>query len=294
MVNEPNRIRRVTVNVGGCHYGSFVVDGAQRASGSVTENQRVTSYTKPGTTAAASSEVEPAFSPEDINNLAAWWDPTISANIDNPTGMTAYRDVITGASFDQSNPGARPNVQAVNGVDAVQCDGGDHMADLVATTVLQPGSGDFTVVAVFQSTDANRGLIIGKDDGAGRRWFIRTHSNGTDFEFSIDDDTTAQTVTATDVDFSDGGLYVVIGSRDGTNLTFHYGDGGALAESSASPVAIGAYGSLGAGQATMFDNGLGGGQAFTGEVGDMMFYKQALSAQERSDLYDFLVSKWGM
>lgn len=44
MVNEPNRIRRITVTVGGTHTKSAVVDAASKASGSVTTNQEVTSH----------------------------------------------------------------------------------------------------------------------------------------------------------------------------------------------------------------------------------------------------------
>jgi len=40
-----NRIRRITVTAGGTHYTSLLVDAAQKASGSVTENQHVTSHT---------------------------------------------------------------------------------------------------------------------------------------------------------------------------------------------------------------------------------------------------------
>lgn len=39
-----NRIRRITTTAGGTHYVSYLVDAATKSSGSVTENERVTSY----------------------------------------------------------------------------------------------------------------------------------------------------------------------------------------------------------------------------------------------------------
>lgn len=296
-----NRIRRVTVSNGGTRFCGVIPDGAKAATGPITENEEVSCFTDASNIGynagdAPSSEApSSAFDPEtSISDLAAWWDPTLASTIDNPTGITAFRDRFAGASFDQSTPGASPSTTTVNGDTMINWDGGDQMSDLVGHTELRPGSDDFTLVVVFRATDANRGMIIAKDDGAGKRWLLRTHLNGTDMEFSIDDNTTAQTVVASDVDFSDNTVRVVMGSRDGTNLRFYYGDGGALTEDAASPVAIGAYGDLGAGQATMGDNGLGGGQALTGDVGDIFFYKKALSAEERTDLYNFLVSKWSM
>lgn len=43
-MTDINRIRRVTVCAGGTHFTSLLVDAAQKASGSVTENQHVTSH----------------------------------------------------------------------------------------------------------------------------------------------------------------------------------------------------------------------------------------------------------
>jgi Fe-S cluster assembly iron-binding protein IscA len=44
LASSTNRIRRITVTAGGTHYMSYIVDAASRATGSVTENQRVSSY----------------------------------------------------------------------------------------------------------------------------------------------------------------------------------------------------------------------------------------------------------
>lgn len=41
---DENRIRRITTTKGGTHFVSLIPDAAQKASGSVTENQEVTSY----------------------------------------------------------------------------------------------------------------------------------------------------------------------------------------------------------------------------------------------------------
>ena len=295
-----NRVRRITISNGGTRFCGAVPDGAKAATGPITENEEVSCFTDASNVGYSHGSAEEAsggsspFSPEDITELSAWWDPTLASTIDNPSSITAFRDRVAGASFDQTNPGARPSTATVSGDTMINYDGGDQLFDLVGHTELQPGSDDFTVVAVFRSTSAGRGMIMIKDNGAGRRWLLRTHLNGTDMEFSVDDDTVAQTVTASDVDFSDNTVRVVFGVRDGTNLRFYYGDGGTLTEDAASPVAIGSYGALGAGQASMGDVSLGGGQALTGDVGDIMFFKKALTSEERANVYSFLVSKWSL
>lgn len=235
-----------------------------------------------------------AFTPESIPNLTCWMDAQEASTLTGDP-VTAWASRVPTVTWDQGTPAEQPSLVTVNSLTMVNFDGGDFLNNGSGPTALQPGSDDFTTVAVFRSDDAGRGIIWANDDGAGKRWFIRTHLNGTDLEFSIDDDTTAQTLTASDEDFTDSAVRVIIATRDGTNLRFYYGDGGTLAEDAASPVAIGAYGDLGEGvNPGIGDVSSGGGQAFSGDIGELMFYKQALSAQQRSDLYDYLVAKWDL
>lgn len=236
------------------------------------------------------------FNPAANANLTFWLDPQTrtSWSMSGSEIVTAVSEV--GSATMDSPTGQRPTIVSVNSLDMMSFDGVNEGFDGNASPgSLQPGSDDFTLVQVFRSTNAGAGVIWWKDDGAGKRWLLRINTGGSDLLFSIDDNTTAQTLTATDVDFANDDIYVVIASRDGTNLRLYYGNGGALVESGDSPVAIGSYGDLGLTDTQIgFEKTISPAQPFNGEMGDMLFYKEAISAGERGNLYSYLVSKWDL
>lgn len=239
------------------------------------------------------------FLPTDIADLTVWMDAQDNGTIDFDTSdaVTAWRSRVGNVAWNEGNSTNQPSMTQVVDRQMMSFDGSNDYLDFDGTDPedLQPGSDDFTIVAVFRATDTDRGILWINDDGAGKRWLLRTHSAGTDLEFSIDDNTTAQTLQATSVDYSDGTVRVVIASRDGTNLRLYYGDGGSLTEDSASPVSIGTYGDLGSGvNPGIGDVSLGGGQALAGQIGELLFYKHALTSQERADLYAYLVDRWSL
>lgn len=304
MASSNNKIRRITSTAGGTKFFSAIPDGANHPTGPIIRGQHVTCYIDPtniasvGVPPVAEGETAPsvpAFSPEDIENLTVWMDAQESSTITGDP-ITNWESRVGSVTWVEGVPGAQPSLVTVNGLTMINFDGGDFLSQAGGSpTTLQPGSADFTIVSAFRATDADRGMLWINDDAAGKRWLLRTHVNGVDIEFSIDDNTTAQTLTASDVDFTDDTVRVIIASRDGTNLRFYYGDGGTLTEDAASPVAIGSYGDLGAGvNPGLGDLSLGGGQGLSGDIGELFFYKQALSSAERTSLYDYLVSKWSL
>jgi hypothetical protein len=158
---------------------------------------------------------------------------------------------------------------------------------------LRPSDGDFTIAAVYRSAATARGIIWWKDDGAGKRWLLRIATGGTDMEWSVDDNTTAQTLTADDVNFANDTMYVIFAIRRGDTLEFFYGTGGALSEATNSPFSLPAsYGDLGLGQAILGASDISGNQNLAGEIGEIFFYKEALDSDQRDELNDFLIGKW--
>lgn len=238
------------------------------------------------------------FLPTDISDLTVWMDAQANDTIDATTAgaVSAWRSRVGNVAWNEGNASNQPATTQIVDRQMLSFDGTDYLDfDGTDPEDLQPGSDDFTVVAVFRATDTDRGILWINDDGLGKRWLLRTHSAGTDLEFSIDDNTTALALQATSVDYSDGTVRVVIASRDGTNMRLYYGDGGSLAEDSASPVSIGTYGDLGSGvNPGIGDVSLFAGQGLTGQIGELLFYKHALTSQERADLYAYLVDRWSL
>lgn len=242
-----------------------------------------------------------AFSPDNNSNLSFWIDAQ------DRTGWTMSSDDVATA-INKAGSGSldcpvsqRPTIVQVNSLDMMQSEGDDFMLEgSGALGPMHPGSGDFTVVAVFRSTNANRGLIAWKNDasvGGGQRWLLRIANGGSDMEWSIDDDTAAQTLVADDVDFANDDIYVVIATRRGDTLEFFYGNGGALSEATNSPFSLpGGYGTVGEGQATFLsETQVSPSQTLDGELGEFLFYNgEAIDAAERDQLYSYLVSKWDL
>lgn len=234
------------------------------------------------------------YSPDSNANLTCWMDAQEASTITDSSGeISSWSSRVGSASYSQTVAGNRPNNVTVNGLNMVEFDGGDHLQLTVGSAGLQPGSDDFTIAAVFRSTNTGRGCIWVMDNSAGVRWLLRNNLNGTDLEWSVDDNTTAFTVNATDADFSNDDIYAVICTREGTNIRLYYGTGLSFAESVDSPVAIGTYGSLNSANGRIGDY-VSGGQAFEGDIGELLFFKEALSSDERGDLYTYLVSKWSL
>lgn len=237
------------------------------------------------------------FSPIDIPNLTCWLDAQDNSSLTLISGnqVQTWASRVSPVSTFDGPTGQRPLTVTVNGLQMLQFDGiNDILVGQAQQGNLQPGSADFAVVQVYRSTNAGNGLIWWKDDGAGKRWLIRVQG-GTDSIFSLDDNTVAQNLIATDVDFTNDDIYVVFCERDGTNLRFYYGNGGVLSESAVSPVSIGAYGDLGLGQTLIgAEAQVSPTQPLDGDIGEMFFYKQALSSAERNDLYSYLVGKWSL
>lgn len=241
----------------------------------------------------------PPFSPDDIASLTAWYDAEDNSTItENPAGFAQEirNKQATPKTYRNVNAGQKPALVSVAGHQMLSFDGNDWFADVESNGVLQPGSGDFSVLGLFRSGSAAIQAIWSQRDGAGMpSWLFRLQGGGP-FRFSLRDAVgPAIPVDSADADFGDDSRYVVIGSRDGTNLRLYWAVvGGSLAESTTSPVAIGAYGSVDAVNSTVgVESPTGVADFLIGEIGELMFFNgAALTAAERAQLMGYLNTKW--
>lgn len=180
------------------------------------------------------------------------------------------------------------------GLDFIDFRGGQTMAeqDVTNSCVSRPGSDPFTAFAVWAATNSStNGVIWGY--ATDRRWIHQLIGTTAAARFAIDDNTTVQLIDATDETFNDDDVYITVVQRDDPNIRLYYGNGGALAESAASPVNIGgSYGSLTQPTNAHIGSTGTGGNFLNGAVGELRFYNRALSLSEITTVYNELVTAW--
>lgn len=235
------------------------------------------------------------FSPSDISGLVGWWDAEDSDTITESSGEISAWANKSGATGDlvQTTAGLKPNNQDVGGLNMIHFDGGDRLGlsdddDLDFAT-------DFSIAIVFQTTDANRGLLVGKGTAAtyAKRYFIRVNNadtNNGDIVFDTDDDSAPATLASDDEEFNDGATRLVFFTRDGTDLEGYSNN----VELTQSPVDVTGQGSLANDGAFTVGQLAGSGHELTGEIAEIVIYSKALTADERLLLSEYLADKWGI
>lgn len=242
--------------------------------------------------------------PNDIPNMTAWWDGEDDTTIvESPPGFAQRWNSkgATAKSYENLLAGQTPALVTVSGHQMLNFDGvNDVLADVQSNDVLQPGSGDFTVVGLFRSPVGLNGNAITwrqEDAGGGTPfWGWRVFGNPGSTNFAVRDGTTTLVVASADENFADGSTrYVVMGMRDGTDLRLFYGgDSVAFVEASASPTAIpGGFGSVNAVNSALGNfTSVTAGFFWAGDAGELVFYKQALNQSERLQLFQYFRNKW--
>jgi hypothetical protein len=199
-------------------------------------------------------------------NLNLEFDPqnyTGSGNLLD-TSINSNDGTIIGATFDSSNK-------------TFIFDGTDDTISIPDNDALEPGSGSFSIEAwIFPRSSTGSQVIAVKTDGGNSSeigYGIR-FNNGV-LIFEVGDGTTAQQLTHTPLALNH--WYHVVGSYDMSGQFKIYVNGNEVASSArpyqtirttSSPLYIGSY------LNTEF------GQFFNGRIGDVRFYKRALSATE--------------
>jgi len=260
----------------------------------------------------------PGKAPDEFNNLDIWWDP------DDDDEVT-----LTGSTIDQiTNKGdggactlIGPGSNTAGAVEATRslADGVNWASFDTATkqilrvqgtnTVWRRGTSNFTVVAVFRSTQSsgfttffNHALVSGTTAGFG---IYAPHTVASYTNRFIMRDSTAQNAIADSVvsGLYDGNTHTIVGVRNnsaGANgESYLYLDAVKKATTSlpsffgtVDDTAGGAWrdpmiGGRGAGGTTTYQN-------FSSHLaGDVVIYGQAFSDQDVIDLHDWLMNKWG-
>lgn len=260
-----------------------------------------------GAKAVAIAAANPGITdPTDLPNLTGWWDAEDNSTIvESPAGFAQRwnNKGTTAKDFENLTGGQTPAIVSIAGHQMLFFDGlNDWLADVQSNAVLQPGSGDFTVAALYRApvgANAN-GVQIWQQDGAGATptWNLRGVTSLA--RFACRDGPTSLTVSSTDEQFADGATrYVIMGQRDNTagELRLYYGgDGINLVETSDGPTAIpGGFGSVDA-----VNSALGNfptvtaGFYWDGHFGEWVFLKSALNASQRFQLFQYFANKWDL
>lgn len=244
--------------------------------------------------------------PDDISNMTGWWDGEDDATIVEAPAGFAQRWNSKGAtakSYQNLLGGQTPALVTVSGHQMLNFDGvNDVLADVQSNDVLQPGSGDFTVVGFFRSPVGLNGNAITwrqEDAGGGTPfWGWRVFGNPGSTNFAMRDGATTLVVASTDENFADGSTrYVIMGMRDGTDQRLFYGgDGIDLVETSMGATTVpGGFGSVDAVNSALGNfTSVTAGFFWAGDLGELVFYKKALNQSERFNLFGYFRSKWGL
>jgi hypothetical protein len=191
------------------------------------------------------------------------------------------------AGHNLNEPVFQPNYHP-SGINSLPSVYGSNGNRLLRNASLGNGLTDFTIFIVFKAGETignyerlvdkkyDTGFILFRDGTNANRWGAKL----------LNDDPTMLVLT-----LDDAFPHVIMYQRDGSNL-YLTGDGetnGATA--GGAPVA-----SLGTDPFTThaYDNGGNPNSGFFGDIGSVVFYNKALSAGERSTVWNYLGPKWGV
>jgi hypothetical protein len=232
-----------------------------------------------------------------VSGLTAWWDASDSATLfdADSAGSNSAADQEVGRLEDKSGNG-RHFIQSTSanrpirktsqqaGLDVLRFDGVSARmvtADTFQNFFSATASTAFIVAKAqsvntdFEGAGQNASVL---SDGSGAHEFVSLRSNDTASSVS-------QNVSAS-LSYVAGNWKVFTTTHDGTNLSFSI-NGGAPSQTSlgtrnfmSSPLRLGS-------QATF-------AQFFDGDVGEVIAFNVFLSSDERSDIEQYLIQKWGL
>lgn len=227
--------------------------------------------------------VPSAFDPSDIPDLVFWIDASNTTSLpevaDN-TAISTWNDLsVTGAHL-ASSGSARPTYQVAeqNGRAVVRLDGTDDQMDssIVPTTAVD----DWTIFAVFKAASDgqnNAGTLFAAEDGDG--YGFCTHSGK--FAGFMPGIAFNDTTTNSDTSWHVHGL-----ERDGGTATYY------LDAATLSPTNTNTPGAPGTGFLLGDDGSTV--RHFHGDVAEILIYDAPLTAGQRSQVFAYLMAKWGI
>lgn len=237
--------------------------------------------------------------PDSIPNLTGWWDASDNTTITaNPAGrcQSITNKGATAKTYEQTILANKPTIVTVDGLQALHFNGSAYwMADTPTNDVLQPGSGDFTVVEMVRidpSVQVFSATWIQRDAANVESWGLQAR-DALDFTARDSNGDLGQ-LTASDETFEDGStIWVIMGVSEGNDMNVYYGDvsSGALAASSSNPADRTLVGDVDAANSAIGnlpDTQPAAGY-WEGDLFKWLFYKRALTASERTTLFENLL-----
>lgn len=233
------------------------------------------------------------FSPLDIPNLLAWYDATDASTITETGGLVdAWSDKSgNGNTLTQAVAGNRPGTgtQTINGLNAIEFPGTDEFLEIspFAPTPNLTMAFVFNVVSVSNNADS---IISFNDNLAGNDDFQIDANNNSQFfgDFNSSGLGTIPPVQSpTNLETIDTGLIYRLSTADSSVRLFN-----ANVEIASD---VGNYnGLLSANQDFKMGINRGSNQFLKVNIGEVIFYNRDITASERTQLFDYFNSKWGV
>lgn len=239
--------------------------------------------------------VQDSFSPAQIADLTIWADAQDASTLTfNSTDISTWADKSgLGNNLSNSTGGQQPRyvASAINGKPALwfTYDANFQFLSVADNTTLDYTQ--FHLFTVFQPVTDQAGTetICGKfsvTSPANQREFRLIVSSGNSLQLALSQNGTAITTPADAGAVSVGTAYIADGSYNPTTGSLSLNNGTPATNTATaifqgtSPFFVGTRDQA--------------GEKFGGYVGEILFYRRALSASERSSVLNYLASKWGV
>lgn len=235
--------------------------------------------------------------PDEVTGLVLWLDAM------DPTTFTFSADPLIQTWADKSGngndagvdgAGTAPDRVTISGRQWVQFDGVDEFMEVPDDNTLDFGTGDFTIIVVYQSADTNFGSLFDKRGAAPEFYTARlnaTDADDGDFVWAIGDGPNTAVMVETDQTFNDDARRSVTCMRDGTDIRLFANnvettqspfDATSVGTTdSTTPLTIGAFNQ-------------GGSRFLAGEIGEILIYDNAVGSSDLADIQAYLDFRWGM
>ncbi len=236
--------------------------------------------------------------PDDVTGLVCWLDAQDASTFSFSSGTTVsqWRD-LSGSPLNHAapdGPGTAPERVLIAARNWVEFDGVDEFLEIADDASLDFGTGDFTIIMVYQSDDADFGSLFDKR-GAGTEFYTarlnQADSDDGDFVWAIGDGTDNAVMVETDQTFNDDARRSITCMSDGTDIRLFANNVETTASpfdatdvdstDSAAPMSIGAFAQ-------------GSSRFLDGEIGEILIYDNAVGTSDLADIQAYLDFRWGM
>ena len=243
------------------------------------------------------------FSPDDIANLVAWYDPSDASRVTKVTTPDRFsiienKALVTndGSYLVVRSGNTLPLVGTMNSLECMSFDNTSRcmgQSSQAAATLLL-GTGDFTLISVAQAVNGEDGLVFNK--GASKRYRIRIRNNVHESDRRGATSGIVPVVGSTTVD--DGTPHTCFCTFNGTTGKINQYTDGVVdgTEGTVSPVdtcddLVGDAGQFIVGAAPAA--GTATQANFNGLIAEILIYKAVLTSGEIGQVQAYLKSKWG-